>query len=96
MSRRSRLMAHEPQLSMVMAGHPNDWQSVTDNLKTTAETFAYWCAHRLKISLKAYHEHVDGDRQWWMLAAEAKAIGAVDGVSDSVRQVYMAMLAGKI
>lgn len=95
MTKRSRLMAHEPSLGGFMGGNPNNWQSLTDNLKTTAETMAYWCWHRLKISRKAYDEKTTGGKQWWFLSDEAKKVGAVDEIADSVKGVHKKMLGQK-
>lgn len=95
MTRRSRLMAHEPSLTGMMGGNPNDWQSITDNIKATAETMAWWCWHRLKVSRKFYDEKTVGSKQWWVLVDEAKKIGAVDDEVESVKLLHQQMLHGK-
>lgn len=92
MTRRSRLMAHEPSWAFGASGHPNDWKAYADNLKTLADTFGYWCAHRLKVSLKEYHARVDGNQQWWLEADAAKKVGAVDEIIDTVKALHKQLL----
>lgn len=91
MTKRSKLMAHEPALSGQMRGTPNQWQAITDMLKAERDALAEHCAARLKVSLKYYHSRTDGGQMWWMTHVEATKVAAVDEVVKSVKDLLQQM-----
>jgi ATP-dependent protease ClpP protease subunit len=92
MTRRSKVMFHEPALSGQMSGQPNQWQAIADMLKAEREIVAEHCAHRLSISLKQYREKTDGGQMWWLTHEEALKVHAVDSITKSVKALHRQML----
>ncbi len=95
MTKRSKLMAHEPALGGGFSGQPNQWQGIANMMKAEADALAEHCQHRLKISLKEYHEKVDGSKMWFLTHNEAMKVAAVDEVVVSVRALHDRMLHSK-
>lgn len=83
MTLRSTMMFHEPSLSGMLQGNPNDFESVTEMLKSLSRALALFCQHKLTISLEEYHAKTDGGKQWWLSADEALQVNAVDGIVDN-------------
>jgi ATP-dependent Clp protease protease subunit len=92
MTRRSKLMAHEPAIGGSIHGQPNTFIAIAEMMKADRDALAIHCAHRLKVTLAEYHRRTDGGLMWWMLSEEAKKVGAVDSVSDSVKAIHKEML----
>lgn len=80
MTKRSKLMAHEPSLSGGMSGQPNRWQAIADMMKAENENMIEHCSHRLKISREQYVAKTEGGRMWFLLWQEALKVGAIDEI----------------
>lgn len=91
MTRRSKLMAHEPSLGGMFRGQPNQWQAMADMMKAERAAMAEHCAHRLKISVVDYRKKTDGGQMWFLLHDEAMKVGAIDAVASTVRSVHEQM-----
>lgn len=92
MTKRSKLMAHEPALGGMFHGQPSQWQAIANMMKAEAEAMAEHCIHRTKISLKEYHEKTDGSQMWFFNHTEALKRGVIDCVAASVKSVHDQML----
>jgi ATP-dependent Clp protease protease subunit len=92
MTKRSKLMAHEPALGGSFRGQPNQWEAIAQMMKAERDALAEHCNHRLNITLQRYHELTDGGKMWWLLHEEAKKVAAVDEVVKSVRSMHEKML----
>lgn len=88
MTRRSKLMAHEPSMSAQFEGHPNEWQAMADRMAAEREILAEQCQHRLRVSMAEYRRRTDGGLMWFMTWREAKEINAVDGTARNAREVF--------
>lgn len=84
---RSRLMAHEP--AVFIQGHVRLRQ--LDRFKIDLESIVNaWVNHsgkRLVGGPKMLRAKISDDTNWWMSASEALAVGAIDGICDSVGAV---------
>lgn len=87
MTKRSALMTHEPSLGGMFAGRQNDWASVAAAMKAISDGMAEHCNHRLTTTIKQYHDHTDGNKQWWFSWSDAQKFKAVDKVVDSVKEI---------
>jgi ATP-dependent protease ClpP protease subunit len=92
MTRRSKIMFHEPSLSGNMRGTPNQWQAITDMLKATREAIAEHCVSRLKVTMAEYRNKTEGGKMWFLNWREAGAVAAVDGIVESVKKLHGKML----
>lgn len=95
MTKRSKLMAHEPALGGMFRGQPNQWQAIAEMMKAERDAMAEHCAHRLKISLAEYHAKTDGSKMWFLNHAEALKVGAIDEIGGSVKALHKKMRAAK-
>lgn len=95
MTKRSKLMFHEPALGGMLQGQPNQWAAIAAMMKAEAEILAEHCAHLMKISLKEYNAHVVGSQMWFLTHREAMKVGAVDEVVVSVRSLQKRMETSK-
>lgn len=89
MTKRSMLMTHNPSIAIDNDRvTPTELAKLMSTLATLANAMAEHCASRLHMSVDAYKNKIDG-RDWNMNWQEALAVGAVDHVVDSVRQVAL-------
>jgi ATP-dependent protease ClpP protease subunit len=84
MTRRSRLMAHEPSVESV-TGSPNRHrlQNLVDELTVLNENMVSHYARRLHLTFSEIRDRIL-DKDWWMNPETALEVGAVDRVIDSV------------
>lgn len=87
MTKRSKLMAHEPSLTTVFGGQPNEWQARADSMAAEREALAEQCCRRLKVSMEEYRKRTDGGQMWFMNWRDAVKFGAVDGVVMNAKSV---------
>lgn len=87
MTKRSTLMAHEPSLSGIFYGQPNQWEALTEMLKALRVAMAEHCNRRLTTSVKEYRARTDGGKMWWFTWQDGLKFHAVDKIVDDVASV---------
>lgn len=95
MTKRSRLMAHEPATGGLIGGQQQTFENIRDDLRTTNRALAEHIAAKWKISVESYLDRIAGGRTWWLDWVEAEKIGAVDNVVPSARYVLEELRAGR-
>lgn len=83
MTLRSIAMAHEPYLPGLDLANRRRLHNADEHLRVSAEQYVTHCAARLRISKKAFRQHIANGVDWWMTASEALAVGAVDRIVPS-------------
>lgn len=95
MTTRSLLMAHEPATGGGIGGQPDVFKTMWTRLTKLWEVMARFEVHRMKISAKELLEKTSHGQEWWIDCDEAKQIGAVDVVVDSVNDTIKLYEHGK-
>ena len=84
MTPRSTLMWHEPGLyGSHPGGQKGDFRRYADFLEVASKAMNRHVAASLALPYEEICKKVDG-RDWWMEMVEAKQVGAIDLVVDSV------------
>jgi ATP-dependent protease ClpP protease subunit len=92
MTRRSRLMAHNPEWSgEVELNTGVSIQNWVDRLRVTSEALLWQLARRTRVSLDEWRRRLENEREWWMTAEEALKVGAVDSLVGSSQEVADAL-----
>ena len=84
MTRRSRLMTHEPVAVLAGSYTSNELKGMAEEMEAAAKAFAEHCRRRLTTSEGEYHKRTMGGSAWHMAWEEALRIHAVDQVVPSV------------
>jgi len=88
MTKRSTLMAHAPSLGGNGGGDSQTLLNAVSSLIETGKAFAEHSAGRLNISVDQYLDKVSNGKEWYLAWKEALAVGAVDRVVVTCREIY--------
>jgi ATP-dependent protease ClpP protease subunit len=91
MTKRSRLMAHQPSMSGNFRGTEEEWRNVAEALRVLTIAMSEHMCHKLKMPIKECQSRMIGSAQWWMDWSEAKKLNAVDNIVPSVNQMKAQM-----
>lgn len=83
---RSVLLIHKPKIGGMFGGDDHSFENLADYLRALSEAMVQQCAHRMTIPIEEVRKRIDHN-DWFMTAAEALQVGAVDGVVSSVAAV---------
>ncbi len=87
MTKRSTLMIHEPAMGGRFSGQQTEWRSIADWLAAMTKAMVEHMCRRTKISPADMEDKIRGGSMWWLAWGEAKSLGLVDVVVDSVSDV---------
>jgi membrane-bound serine protease (ClpP class) len=94
MTKRARLMVHEPSLSQNISGKSGDYAKVSRQLDSLNRAMCEQEAGRMTVSPDELRRRIRGT-EWYMNWEDALKFKAVDGVVGSTHAVVEALRAGK-
>ena len=96
MTKRSVLMAHQPQIGGEMYGPKEQWKNWADALKALEWAMIEHMVAKMKITSEEMAKRIEGGQMWWFDWREAIHTGAVDGTVQSVRAVLNDLKNGEV
>lgn len=84
---RSRLMAHEPAVYLEGSVRLKQLDRIKDDLASIVSAWVNHSGKRLVGGPEMLRKKISDDTNWWLNASEALAVGAIDGICESVSSV---------